>query len=95
MKPHRHAELIKAWADGAEIQSKNLDGTWQDDNEPWWDGLVHFRIKPKTKPDLILYGSNDENSVIDLSTERFSSDEFMFVFDGETGKPKYVEVLND
>ena len=22
MKPHKHAELIKAWADGAEIQQK-------------------------------------------------------------------------
>ena len=26
MKPHKHAELIKAWADGAEIQWKDADG---------------------------------------------------------------------
>jgi hypothetical protein len=25
MKPHKHAELIKAWADGAEIERKTFD----------------------------------------------------------------------
>lgn len=96
MKPHKHAKVIKAWADGAKVQSKNLDGVWVDDNEPWWDGLEHFRIKPKTNPDLILYGSSyDDYSTIDLTRERFSDDEFMFVFDGKTKKIKYVKVLDD
>jgi hypothetical protein len=54
MKPHRHAELIKAWADGIEIEEryatdydntkwghwKDFDGTWMDGDE--WQ----YRIKP-------------------------------------------------
>lgn len=46
--PHKHAELIKAWADGAEIEMKN--GTlWTDcvqPNNPSWSNSVEYRIKP-------------------------------------------------
>ena len=37
MKPHKHAELIKAWADGAEIEYKSkVDGVWcSRDDDPW------------------------------------------------------------
>ena len=45
MKPHKHAELIKAWADGAEIQW-NCQGTWCND-APIWDEDMEYRIKPK------------------------------------------------
>ena len=50
MKPHKHAELIKAWADGAVIQFKS-EGTWLDtqDNEPFWDMGNEYRIKPEEK----------------------------------------------
>lgn len=56
--PHKHAELIKAWADGAEIQVKDLtnysdpkDCNWSDFSE--FDDMVwynewEYRIKPKT-----------------------------------------------
>jgi hypothetical protein len=49
MKPHEHAELIKAWADGAEIEY--FDGTrseWRDctDNSPIWHKGTSYRIKP-------------------------------------------------
>lgn len=50
--PNPHAELIKAWADGAEIQY------WDDDNNRWkdckgysgfptWDVELQYRIKPE------------------------------------------------
>ena len=48
MKPHKHAELIKAWADGAEIQVKNDDGVWRD-AEPLWCDYKEYRIKPAEK----------------------------------------------
>ena len=48
MKPHKHAELIKAWADGAEIQIKNLFGDWVG-TEPLWGEHHEYRIKPKEK----------------------------------------------
>lgn len=50
-KPHPHAELIKAWADGAVIQFWSLiEDRWVDttNNRPHWDGATKYRIKPKT-----------------------------------------------
>lgn len=45
--PHKHAELIKAWADGAEIQCKIL-GTegWANIDLPAWSEGLAYRIKP-------------------------------------------------
>jgi hypothetical protein len=44
----KHAALIKAWADGAKIQTKNEAGEWIDINFPdWLDG--EYRLKPKEK----------------------------------------------
>ena len=48
---HRHAELIKAWAEGAEIQVyKPHWDEWHDCNTPIWDS-DEYRIKPK-KPEI-------------------------------------------
>jgi hypothetical protein len=46
-KPHKHADLIHAWADGAEIQFKGLEG-WFDACNPDWLDDTEYRIKPKT-----------------------------------------------
>lgn len=47
MKPHKHAELIKQWADGAEIQV--YTDTWHDDSFPLWRPNLEYRIKPEEK----------------------------------------------
>lgn len=47
MKPRKHSELIKAWADGAEIQFKNDFGCWQEVDLPLWTEDVEYRIKPR------------------------------------------------
>jgi hypothetical protein len=60
MKPHKHAELIKAWADGAEIQLWWAD-KWVDSENPNWGGEI-YRIKPKLNPEpkkVILYIYNN------------------------------------
>lgn len=47
MKPHKHAKLIKAWADGAEIQYKTNE--WYDyshDEQPYFSGDDVIRVKP-------------------------------------------------
>ena len=44
--PHKHAELIKAWADGAQIQYKSL-GSWYDIYQPDWRSEGEYRIKPQ------------------------------------------------
>jgi hypothetical protein len=51
VKPHKYADVIKAWADGAKLQSKlagNPDGIWIDnDFIPFWDSqTLEYRIKP-------------------------------------------------
>jgi hypothetical protein len=99
MKPHKHAELIKAWADGAEIQQyrENLD-EWRDCSPyPAWDERLTYRIKPEPKPDMkILYEAYKGNIARegDLS-KRFCMgfNNLILTFDGETGELKSAEVL--
>ena len=42
---HKHAELIKAWADGAEIEYKVHNGGWVALEHPSWDDHNEYRIK--------------------------------------------------
>lgn len=47
-KPHKHAALIKAWADGAEIEYKSdVTGQWFPcgDTFEWYVGM-DYRVKP-------------------------------------------------
>jgi hypothetical protein len=44
---HKHCDLIKAWADGAQIQQRIYNGEWRDLLNPLWDGDM-YRIKPDT-----------------------------------------------
>lgn len=55
--PHKHADVIKAWADGATIQFlfKRLDDStahWIDcaDNFPAWEHTIEYRVKPAPLP---------------------------------------------
>lgn len=51
--PHKHAALIKAWADGAQIQVLQNDGTWETVKTPeaglGWYEHKSYRVKPETK----------------------------------------------
>ena len=46
MTRHKWADLIHAWADGAEIEYCNIDtDTWMIDRNPWWNVEVfEFRL---------------------------------------------------
>ena len=48
MKPHKHCELIKAWADGAEIQRRKFASDEWVDTDPDWQVGTEYRIKPRT-----------------------------------------------
>lgn len=51
-KRHKHADLIHAWAEGAEIQYFHKDQLcWTSviGNDPSWFDDTQYRIKPKTK----------------------------------------------
>ena len=51
-KPRKHADLIKAWADGAEIQCHHEDYGWIDNPYPHWWEFNNYRIKPKEQKKL-------------------------------------------
>lgn len=42
---HKHAECIKAWADGAQIERLGIDGYWADDPIPYWYVERQYRVK--------------------------------------------------
>lgn len=49
MPKHVHADLIKAWADGAEIELfDEIRDVWIRVATPAWDTWLEYRIKPKT-----------------------------------------------
>jgi hypothetical protein len=50
MKPHKHAELIKAWADGAQIEYWDFKERWVEVTNPCWE-MEMYRIKPE-KPEI-------------------------------------------
>ena len=98
MKPHKHAELIKAWADGAEIQAKpTYPDAWFDEISPTWEESYEYRIKPEPKPDFVFYGCawlpNSTRSLIAIQELDQHNNNIKLTFDGETGELKLAEVL--
>ena len=90
MKPRKYAELIKAWADGAEIQVRpSSSGKWADCENPYWAQNYEYRIKPEPKPDIVVSRWVDRYG----STAHCSESNVKYTFDGETGELKSAEVL--
>jgi hypothetical protein len=91
-KPHKHAELIKAWADGAEIEVKADVNYWLLTKAPTWYVDYEYRIKREPKPDVVK-----ELCLIcpkgNLSNAALCDPNLKLTFDGETGKLKAAEVL--
>lgn len=49
--PHKHAEWIKAWADGAEIEFFNeVSKKWESAATLHWVETLEYRIKPQPQP---------------------------------------------
>lgn len=106
-KPHKHCELIKAWADGLEIEFlSKVDGKWWSVDEcdfNTWDEAYEYRVKPEAKPDVVWFaeGYLDEFKyqkvphLTAISQINDSLHNLKLTFDGETGKLKSAEVIND
>ena len=98
MKPHKHAKLIKAWANGAEIQCKCL-GKWEDELNPQWEECFEFRIKPEKEPDIVrVFGfRTPDGKPYELELLKQSGHItgkcLKVVWDGTTGELKSAEVL--
>lgn len=106
MTPHKHAELIKAWADGAQIEfydTRFSEHKWKlCGGTPLWDQDVKFRIKPK--PDFnqtmdVYMNKMYQHYPDGLTERRLMIDNFSLLgtmnltFDGATGRLKSAEVL--
>ena len=98
--PHKHAALIKAWADGAEIEYFGpTSQKWIALTHPSWRDCDEYRIKPVPKPDRTFYGVVKEypnknpygGNVGPFDTN--PENNIKLVFDGETGKLKSVSLL--
>jgi len=91
---HKHADLIHAWAEGAQIQSRADGGDWEDRDYPSWSPDWEYRIKPEVKPDFV----HKTKIVIHeryAGAVRFDAGlaNIQLTFDGETGNLKGAEVL--
>jgi hypothetical protein len=91
--PHKHAELIKAWADGAEIELKLLNGIWHSSPYHCWYEEHEYRIKPEPKPDFFRYVFADSNAAGYVHKTKWPEDTLKLTFDGETGELKAAEVV--
>jgi len=91
-KQRKHAELIKKWADGADIQiwDRHSDA-WQNQMYPSFFDDYEYREKPK--PDVV-----HELSIMLKGDNKFGYGHpdypsLRITFDGETGELKSAEVL--
>jgi hypothetical protein len=96
-KPHKHAEIIKAWADGAEIEFFE-HGKWNTKKHDFWSERYEYRIKPEPKPDRYKSYLAFEGHIYEEGDRHpFPSGcvypNLQLTFDGETGRLKSAEVL--
>lgn len=90
---HKHAKLIKAWADGTEIQYWD-SGHWWDTTGPSWDLNCEYRIKPEPTPDWEkLVRIDTHRRHICSWEEDLHGANLRLTFDGASGNLKSAEVL--
>jgi len=94
--PHKHAEIIKAWADGAIVQYSGIAGQWITLNDPYFSAEGAYRIKPEPKPDVSFYARLELDNLpkrVKVMMPDPSLHNVKLTFDGETGALKAAEVL--
>jgi len=57
---HKHCELIKAWAEGAEIEYLFIS-EWKPIEKPSWDEKTEYRVKPNIETWYYPIVSNDHS----------------------------------
>jgi hypothetical protein len=93
MTEHKHAALIKAWAEGAKIQkfSKRTQ-SWVDTDAPTWNSETEYRLR--ITPDYTIeVNANVLNGefFIDVGA-KFPN--LTLVFDAKTNRLKAAEVIH-
>jgi hypothetical protein len=93
---HKHAELIKKWADGAKIQIKYFKNDDWEDVDPTWSEQFEYRIKPEEKNDFavsacVKFKLGVQGDYLELA--KIGNHNVEFLFDGTTQKLKALRRL--
>lgn len=105
---HIHADLIHAYAEGAEIEGRYYESyNWELFKHPSFYPDMEYRIKPEPVVDIVLYSivseCNSDKDYAYVSSAYFGiSSEIKIInnrnlkltFDGVTRKIKSVELIN-
>jgi len=90
MTEHKHAALIKAWAEGAKIQKfSKRSQRWEDTDNPSWGDDTEYRLRVDYTIELNAHILNGE-LFIDVGA-RFPNISLMF--DATTSELKSVEMI--
>lgn len=75
--PHKHAELIKAWADGAEIEFyDSLHKGWKSIAGPiTWAPTLQYRIKPAKQWYRVALKAYSDKSFYTVTAESVMSEQ--------------------
>lgn len=96
--PHKHAAIIKAWADGACIEVRHTpDGMWRRGTNPAWSVHNEYRVKVDQKPDITLWAKMDAKAgsqTLFLTEIKTPMDNVRLTVDGETNLLKAVTLLD-
>lgn len=93
---HIHAEVIKAWADGEEIEMyiRSFD-RWCEAQTPMWDTTTQYRVKPK---EPVVHCVSIVHGLLPYELpclNIFSKSNVKLSFDPDTLKLIKVELIND
>ncbi len=92
-KRHKHADLIIAWANGAEIEFQHATGNWYGvPSHPYWSEGVEFRIKPAKPKDIVKTMFVEVDPCLDNAYDKYN---LKLTFDGETKKLVKSEVIDN
>ena len=99
---HIHAELIKAWADGAKIEARYLKASgwteWrlEEGGFIWYKSGAEYRIKtgPATDiQDYLFVANKSSNDLVEINWVFKNSANLELIWDGETGELKDAKVI--
>lgn len=97
MKPHKHKDLIIAWANGATVQTwVDHAGKWVDNFHPYWIESDEYRIKPEPKQDVVQFWDmrkDGYSTYLGEPPKHYVPYNLRLIFDGETGKLKHAEAF--
>ena len=95
--PHKHADVLRAIADGEKVQFKDpISGGWFDPAiyNPIANPELEWRSKPEQKPDAVhtRHVGIDVDGNLYMCIAHMNAENLILTFCGETGKLKSAEV---